>query len=343
MNPLKRLFRLAVATPGMIPRLLRGSDAGVVFMLHRFADPEFPGRPGHDTETLRRMFTYLRRRRFELVPLTTLFERAERREPLNGAIAFTIDDGYLDHASVGAPIFAEFDCPVTTFLTTGFLDGEVWFWWDKIEFVLRSTQRNAIELSVGGAVEGLTWQTDAERDAAQARVVAACKRIPDTEKHEAIRRLAAAADVELPARAPAMYAPMSWSDAKRCEASGMTFGPHTVTHPILSRTSDDQSRFEIEESWTRLSSQVNRPVPVFCYPNGEREHDFGDREAKTLAGAGLTGAVVGGFGYATGATIRERHDRFFIPRFPIPDNHVDLVQYVSGLERVKARIRSLRR
>jgi peptidoglycan/xylan/chitin deacetylase (PgdA/CDA1 family) len=136
---------------------------------------------------------------------------------------------------------------------------------------------------------------------------------------------------------------MSWTDAKRREASGMTFGPHTVSHPILSRTSDEQSRFEIEESWRRLSTEVSRPVPVFCYPNGEREQDFGDREAGTLAKTRLRGAVVGGFGYATGDEIRENHDRYFVPRFPIPDNQVDLVQYISGLERVKARIRERRR
>ncbi len=28
---------------------------------------------------------------------------------------------------------------------------------------------------------------------------------------------------------------MSWDQARLCEERGMTFGPHTVTHPILSR------------------------------------------------------------------------------------------------------------
>lgn len=32
-------------------------------------------------------------------------------------------------------MFAEFDCPFTTFLTTGFLDRTLWFWWDRIEYV----------------------------------------------------------------------------------------------------------------------------------------------------------------------------------------------------------------
>ena len=55
--------------------------------------------------------------------------------PLNRAVAFTIDDGYVEQATVAAPVFAEFDCPVTTFVTSGFLDRALWFWWDQIEYV----------------------------------------------------------------------------------------------------------------------------------------------------------------------------------------------------------------
>ena len=77
-----------------------------IFMLHRFNDPEI-GVDGLDGETLRRSLAALRRQRFEILPLTTLVQDlVEGREHAAPAVAFTIDDGYLDHAKVAAPIFA---------------------------------------------------------------------------------------------------------------------------------------------------------------------------------------------------------------------------------------------
>jgi peptidoglycan/xylan/chitin deacetylase (PgdA/CDA1 family) len=341
MRALKQLFKAVVATPGVVPRLLRKSDAGVIFMLHRFPDPEIGNPSEHDLDAIRGMLGYLRKNRFELISLAGLFERAANGDRLSGAIGFTIDDGYLDHARIGAPLFAEFDCPVTTFLTSGFLDGAVWFWWDKIDYVFRTTQLRTVDVAVSDSPIALEWSTPAERADAQSAFTAACKLVNEEEKNSAIARLAVAADVEIPERAPLAYAPMSWSDARRCEQSGMTFGPHTVSHPILSRTTDSQSRFEIEESWRRVSSELAKPVSVFCYPNGQAT-DFGERETAALASAGLRGAVVGFPGYATGDDIRHRDNRFRVRRFAMPGNSADLIQYVTGLERVKARIRAVR-
>lgn len=312
-------------------------------MLHRFPDPELGNKAAHDVGALRNILSYLRRNNFELLGLSAMFERAAKGDPLSGAIAFTIDDGYRDHASIGAPLFAEFDCPVTTFVTSGFLDGTIWFWWDKIDYAFAKTKRTSLTVSLSEGAPPLTlqWAKESERDAARDVFTIACKAIPEEKKQAAIASLAGAAEVEIPVRAPGEFSPMSWSDARRCEAAGMTFGPHTVTHPILARVSDAQSQFEIEESWRRLGSEVAHPVPVFCYPNGQPS-DFGEREMRTLTDLGLQGAVVGSAGYATGAEIRAASQRFCVRRFAMSDERTDVIQYVTGLERAKERLRRAR-
>jgi peptidoglycan/xylan/chitin deacetylase (PgdA/CDA1 family) len=342
MNALKRLYRRAVSTPGLIPHLLRKRDMGVIFMLHRFPDPELENEAEHDVGGIRSMLAYLRGQRFDLIPLATFFERAQNNVPLQGAVAFTIDDGYLDHARVGASLFAEFDCPSTTFLTTGFLDGQLWFWWDKIDYIVRATKRQRLEVSFGaGTALALHWSTRAERDAAQDSFTEACKHVSDAEKLAAIARLAEVAEVDLPAKAPKTYSPMSWDDARRCEQIGMTFGPHTVTHPILANTPDAQSEFEITESWKRVSSELTQPVSIFAYPNGQ-VGDFTERETRTLARIGLAGSVVGYPGYATGDDIRSPQKRFYVRRFGMPRDTggvADVAECVTGIEHVKRRLR----
>src|SRR5262245_54674357 len=336
MRALKRLGRSAlVSTSNVLPNLLRNSDIGVIFMLHRFPDPTLNYEASHNVDALREMLKYLRRQRFDLVSLATLIERAEAGTPLKGAIAFTIDDGYQDHATIGARLFAEFHCPATTFITTGFVDRKVWFWWDKIEYVFHHTTRRSLAVAIGEDKPPLrfAWSSERERDAAQFAVTEACKRVSETGKNVAILGLANAAEVELPLQAPEIYSPMTWAEARSCEQIGMTFGPQTVTHPILANTSDEQSAFEIEESWRRLSAEVEHPVPVFCYPNGQPT-DFGEREVNTIARVGLRAAVVGSIGYATGKTIRGEQSRFRIRRFGMPgdrEGFADLIQYVKGI------------
>ena len=96
----------------MSRRTLRGR--GVIFMIHRFSNPE-TGVAGHDAKELRRTLAYLRQRRFELLGLQEMITRlAEGDRRASGAIAFTIDDGYLDQATVGSPVFGACDCPVTS-------------------------------------------------------------------------------------------------------------------------------------------------------------------------------------------------------------------------------------
>lgn len=325
----------AIGSPALGRRLLRGR--AVIFMLHRFANSEC-GVSGHSPERLRRSLEYLRRRRFELVSLESLLRGlAAPSGSGGGAVAFTIDDGYLDQATVGAPIFAEFDCPVTTFVTTGFLDGKMWFWWDRIRYVFEKTQRRSLRVPVGGQTCEYAWTHDGERNAAVDSLVNRCKTIPDTEKLRVMDDLAAQADLTMPSAPPPEYRPMTWDDVRRCERRGMSFGPHTVTHPILARTHDRQAETEITESWRRLREEAASPVPVFCYPNG-KPGDYGLREYQILAKAGLIGAVVGRPGYVESRehlTTGTTDTRFQIPRFSWPEDVPTVAQYVSGLERLK--------
>jgi peptidoglycan/xylan/chitin deacetylase (PgdA/CDA1 family) len=340
---LKRQLLRFVATPPVAATFAPLTIGGAtIFMLHRFRHPERDVH-GDDPRTLSTALAYLRRNGYELLSVMEVFDRLRAGNPLlRKAVAFTIDDGYADHAEIAAPVFAEFDCPVTTFVTTGFLDEQLWFWWDRIEYAFHHANRPAFQIEVGGEVVAAQWQDETERQRKQAEFIERCKLLADAEKHASIDRLAEALDTELPERAPLRYAPMSWEQLRSCERAGMTFGPHTVTHPILSRATDPQSEHEIEESWRRLREQATAPVPVFCYPNGQTG-DFGPREIDTLRRMGLAGAVVGYPGHATVNEFQANPSApFMVRRIACPDDLPTFVQYVSGFEHLKQRLRPAR-
>ena len=120
-----------------------------IFMLHRFTATG--SGPGHSVTLLTEQLAHLRRQRYRLIGLPELLaELAEAGRPLPPTVAFTVDDGYADFATLAAPVFAEFDCPVTVFLATGFLDGELWLWWDRVRCSFKRALRRTCSLTLDG-------------------------------------------------------------------------------------------------------------------------------------------------------------------------------------------------
>jgi peptidoglycan/xylan/chitin deacetylase (PgdA/CDA1 family) len=316
--------------------------AATVFTFHRFADAA-RGNGGHAVAALRANLAFLRRHRLHIVPLSDLIATLEAGEdPAPGTVALTVDDGYGDFASVAAPIFAEFDCPTTVFLVSGFLDGLLWLWWDQIWYMFEQTRRTALALDLEGQRFRAEWSTTSEGHSQGRRLAHKLEQVSDACRRHTLDELSAQLDVAVPAQCPARFAPMTWDDVRLCARSGTTFGAHTVTHPILSRVDATTARFEIHESTKRVTTETTAAVPVFCYPNGSPA-TFQAREVQVLRECGLRAAVTTTPRHVTRSGYQAAADsRFQLPRFPYRDDLPHFAQVVSGVEWVKSVARSIR-
>ncbi len=337
----KRVLLAPLAAPG-VSRILAGltETSATVFMLHRFAVPEL-SIEGHSPEAVGAILAALRKRRFNLISLHELFRKLRDGEPLNRAVVFTIDDGYFDHASVAAPVFVEYDCPATIFTVSGFLDGKIWLWWDQLAYVFAQTRRTQLTARLAGREIPYTLDSPEARRQNGIALSLLCQDAGQSDRLACIADLVREADLELPAAPPPEFAPLTWDEARRLEKKGISFGPHTVTHPILSSTSAEQSASEIEESWARLRAELQDPVPVFCYPHGRRR-DYGDREMAQVQHVGLIGGVSGHFDFFRPRLYREPPDVCRVPRFGFQDDTYSVLQCVSGLASLKAKLRGYR-
>jgi peptidoglycan/xylan/chitin deacetylase (PgdA/CDA1 family) len=317
--------------------------AGVatIFMLHRFTDGD--EWPGHPIAALREQLAYLRRRRFRLISVAELF--AELREPARPwapTVVFTVDDGYADFAHHAAPVFAEFDCPVTVFLATGFMDRDVWLWWDRIRYAFEHADRTECVVEVGGDSVRYEWSSRAEARDCAGRLATRLERTPDTVLRRVVDELSATLGVDVPPLPTSEYGAMTWEQVRILEHRGVSFGPHTVTHPILSQVTPAALETEVADSWRRLREETMNPVPVFCYPNGQ-PYAVGDRERGVIAANGLGGAVTAVPRYARRTDGDETLWRYDVPRFSCPDDMRQFRHIVSGLERLKAPMRKVLR
>lgn len=338
-----RLLRLLSSDRLMgLMRPVRQKGA-TIFFLHRFRDP-VRGNDGHSPELLRQALAFLRRHDFTLAPLgDVLATLAAGDEPRPDTVVFTIDDGYADFAEVAAPIFAEFDCPVTVFLVTGFLDGQLWLWWDQIEYAIERSPRQSSSIRLEAVPFAATLRTPQDRREAIDHLTEALKHVDDARKHEIIAELARQLEVDLPAACPPLYAPMSWDQVRGAARHGVTYGPHTVSHPILSQCSDEAAQREIAQSTARLRQETDAIVPVFCYPNGT-PWSFTAREEEAVRETGLLGAVTTHPRHVTRARYAaDGRAPFAVPRFPFPRDLSRVAGIVGGAEHMRQHIRAVLR
>jgi len=93
--------------------------------------------------------------------------------------------------------------------------------------------------------------------------------------------------------------------------SGVDFGSHTVTHPILSESDDATVRREISDSRVELESRLGRTVDLFAYPKGKSRH-FDDRAKRALREAGYRAAFC-----SVNGAIGPRSDRYELRRIGV--------------------------
>jgi len=333
--PLPTLIRAAV-TSGVASLALRtlGKTGPCIFMLHRFAteDRHSYRIRADDVESL---LEWIRRRKYRTLDVADLVtEVREGREGKGPAIAFTIDDGYHDQAEIGIPLFLKYDCPVTTFLTTGFLDRIHWMWYDQIEFLLHTADPQLVEIDLPGGILRFQLRDRASRAAASGATVARCKAERSVDGRAVAAELASRLQLPLPVSAPTEYRPMSWDDARRLEARGARFGAHSVWHPVLSHTAPEEAAREIQDSRDRVHLELENPSPVFCFPFG-MPNDFRPGDIDACRGSGFEAALAASCGYPTAEAFdRDPLARFRLPRFAFEFKRYSNMQIINGFDRL---------
>ena len=207
------------------------------------------------------------------------------------ALAVTVDDGYRDFFEVAYPVFREFGIPATVFVVTRFLDGGYWLWGDRVKYAFRHTALERTRLPLpDGTVLTYELPDRPARERAATEVKERAKLMCQRDFAAFVGSVAPALGMEIPGSPEGEFQAMSWEQARQASAGGMEIGAHTVSHPILSSLGSlAEMAEEIAGSRRHIESQLDRPVPHFCYPNG-RLRDIGPASA-AVREAGFATAV----------------------------------------------------
>jgi peptidoglycan/xylan/chitin deacetylase (PgdA/CDA1 family) len=245
---------------------------------------------------LRRQMLYLRRH-YRLLHLDDALDELYAASPAGKPIedrrmplVLTFDDGYRDNYTHAFPLARELQVPITIFLVPGYIQSGERFWWREGKSLVARAQVS--EVSIGNRAYHLDQA--GERLALTKLIDARLRYAPSIAERDAFLAMARQL-LAVPERIQAgeeSEQPLTWEEVREMDASGwVSFGAHTMHHPILSTLADPQEiQHEVEECRTVLERELGHPVRAFAYPIGKPEH-FGEHGLRAVEKAGYTWAL----------------------------------------------------
>ncbi len=238
---------------------------------------------------------------FVVLALDDLLERwrANQLDADKAYCVITFDDGWQDNYQYAFPVLKQYGLPATIFLATDFIGTDRWFWPDQVMFLLEESKKlmprkqlsQAMEtalMNISEIGEQSKQQFYSQMDSAgpidSDAVVEWCKRLSVEAAGRFVDDLSTVVGMELPKRRVVL----NWDEVREMADNGISFGTHSCSHRILTQISSSEVEQELGSSWQAMLLRGVKPIPVFCYPNGNS-----NQQVETLVGQNGYLAAVG--------------------------------------------------
>ncbi|MEN9571779.1 MAG: hypothetical protein RL172_3010 [Bacteroidota bacterium] len=197
-----------------------------------------------------------------------------------GAVLITIDDGWQSNLDNIVPVAVQNKVPVAIFVSTEAVEKGNGYWWSYI----------AEARKMGLSKESVEFFKSIDNED---RI----KIIEETKNKITINRQALTIE-QIREIAHSEY---------------VAIGSHSVSHPILPRCSNAESKYEISQSKQMIEDWLDIPVKYFAYPNG----DYSNREISLLKRFGYTIAFSTEQKYLSKEKLQQR---YALPRFMVVES-----------------------
>ena len=192
-----------------------------------------------------------------------------------GAVVITIDDGWQSNLDNIVPVAVQNEVPVAIFVSTEVVEKGSGYWWS---YIMEARKMGLSKESV----EFFKTLDNEDR----------IKIIEETKNKIQINREA-----------------LTIEQVRDISNNRyVSIGSHSVSHPILPRCSNTESKYEISHSKEIIEEWIQKDVTYFAFPNG----DYSKREISFLKRFGYTLAFSTEQKYLTKEKLAQRYS---LPRF----------------------------
>ena len=256
------IYRLAESAIGQrtLDRFRTGSPP--IFMFHRVLEP---GEPCYAREMVTTVPVFQRflewlQTHYQVVPLSVLLEQIG--DP--GLCSITFDDGWEDNYRCAFPVLKAAGIPASIYLITSYIGTCKRLWQDDL-WRCCELDDNRVLSELNQVARRLPWSP---MFGASSVNFSALRRFllkrSSSEAKQFVRLLCEHLGLDNTAR-PSF---MDWTQVKEMSRQGITFGSHTVTHSLLTRTTTTRVATELRDSRSELEQRLGAAVDEFAYPWG---------------------------------------------------------------------------
>lgn len=205
---------------------------------------------------------------YKFLSLEEGVEYLRKGERPSNCLVLTFDDGYKCIYKEAWPILKKYKIPFTVFITTGPIGGQALLWYDKLLFMIGKTKVSKFKVPDISNEIFLAANDDEKKETFNA-IVKYLKRVDNAVMEkiiEDIRKTLEVSEKEIENN----QMMLNWDEIREMHEAGLvTFGAHTVNHPILTQVDMERAVYEIQESKRIIEKQLGVTVKSFAYPNGD--------------------------------------------------------------------------
>lgn len=208
------------------------------------------------------------------------------RPPAERPVAcVTFDDGFASVHDLALPVLERLSVPATVFVVTGLVDKADTVWSARLHQAICETTVPEVHF----AGRRFPLGNPKVRAQASAALQQGLKPLPkpafDAALQDVLSRLGFGATRPIPIWEP--FRMLRRDEIRRMSRSDLVrVGAHTASNQILTRTTKEEARREIETSVADVARLVERPSRAFAYPNGTAA-DFDGDAISALRDAGI--------------------------------------------------------
>jgi len=233
-------------------------------------------------------------------------------------VAITFDDAYLSTCTIAHPLLSKHGLHATVFTVTGWINGEVTFWWRRLgDMIARSSFDGVTQEKLRLVLpEDLVTFPGGQPDVAWRRVLLekAALHLRTLDPETMRQKLERSEKLLFPAGdySPTPETPPTWEQIRGLAGPHMEFAAHTRSHPNFRFTDPDEAERDIMASKREIEDRLQCEVNGFAYPYGKDVDAYAKLEP-VLRRLGFDYAVNTHPGYNTDST-----DLYALRRVSLP-------------------------
>ena len=231
------------------------------------------------------------------------------------SVLITFDDGFEDNYKNAFPILEKFNVPATIFLSTDYISSNKTLWFDRLAYFILNSDEDIFRLVLESKFN--IKNNYENRRSVLEEVMEYVKHIPNSEREILLDDMYSKYHFEYKDNHKHLSTTLTWEQIKEMDKSNISFGSHTLSHPILSQLTESELDNELFTSKSILEKHLGHPVETIAYPVGT-EAAFNKKVINYTKKAGY----LLGFSYIAGVNAWPLKQQYSIKRL-----HVE--RYVS--------------